>query len=1200
MGTYRRQIRTGRQDVTDLAGATVAALAEAARRLNRELDVAPATPGEASGPAGAVRVAVVTRDPEDGVPGPDLSACVDDAGELTVTVCCPPGDPWQHAVAAVAEMHGELLGALLGDPSADLAEVDALSESSRAAVLGPLAGATVDHGPYRSVVERVLAAAERTPDAVAVHAGDGSLTYRELVGRATALGALVRGRVAGTTKGREADRESGEPVLVPVLVADGLALPVAWSAVLLSGAGYVPVDPAWPAERVTNVLDQLGSAVVLCVDPAAVPAGHRDRAVVVEVGGAVPGGAGPDGAAPDDSAVVARPAPGDVVYGVYTSGTTGTPLCAVNVHGGLANRLAFMDRWFGAPAGREVVLQSTRHIFDSAFWQIFWPLTRGGAVVVPTVGARFDLEHTVELIEDHAVTVADFVPAVLHALLAMVRQRPGTLDRLRSLRHVVIGGEQINPRDAHELRELLHGLRASNAYGPTEASIGMIFHEIAADDGDDVPLGRPVDNCAAVIVDVDGRPLPQGATGEIVIGGACVGVGYHGAPDRTAQRFFPSPWGGVAGPGGVLSGRMYRTGDLGYLDADGRFRFVGRIDHQIKIAGVRIEPGEVETLALDCPGVRQAVALVAGPSAHRELVLVLTGHQASVGGSVGDGRPGPANATSVSADAVLAVLRSRLPRGSVPQRVVVVDELPLTEAGKTDRRRLTAQVEAELAVPADDGAGDPVLAVLRTVLRRPHLAADEDVFAAGASSLQAVAVVGALAARLDVEVGVRDLLDHPTAVGLGDLLRRRGAGGDDVPSTAGLMAADLDLLAPAAPEHDGPDPLAEPPRRPDAREPRTVLLTGATGFVGTRLLHELLEGTDLDVLCLVRGDDDEHAGRRLASALRAQGLDEPGHAARTSVVAGDLALPAFGLTGERWHELARRVDLVVHCGALVNLVYDYRVLREPNVLGTAEIIRLARDAGGVPLHHVSTLGALHDHALLSSAPVTEDVDVADVVPPSGGYSASKWVAERLVRAAGRAGHLPVTVLRLGEVMPVPGGTSGGASANPTALTQLLLTAFRRLGEVPDAALRSDHSPVDAVARAVVAAVSDPEAVDAVGRVRSVHLFRPGTVRFDELPGPDGRRYDRVPCLRFVADLRAAAALGDQELGRLLAVLEHRAGARIEQEDALRDVLEGLLQDNPALFDRSRGELLERRAATGRAPVRVPVAAGAHGETYGRG
>ncbi|GAA3663863.1 non-ribosomal peptide synthetase [Microbacterium marinilacus] len=1061
-----------------------------------------------------------------GSDGSEVRLCPEGPNTVRVEVAVPNGDVWQHSKAAVAEMIGELLAAALTHPERAMEDAEAMSAQTRTQVLGPLAGTAVEHGTYRGVVERIVTAAGTSPTSVAVHAADTTLTYAQLLSAAESLASSL----ANTVPSRG--------TLLPVLVADGAALPVAWLATMMAGAAYVPVDPRWPESRVAEVLDRLDAPVVLTSNTQDVPAAHRERALVVDLAGD----------SPADTEDIRFPAADDVVYGVFTSGTTGAPQCAVNLHGGLANRLSFMDGWFAASDGVDVVLQTTRHVFDSAFWQLFWPLTRGGATVVPPVTENLDLASLLDLIETHGVTVVDFVPAVLGALLRLIERRPAMTERLRSLRHVIIGGDRIDPRDAHRLREMLPGLRVSNAYGPTEASIGMIFHDVTEDDGEEIPLGRPIDNCVAVVVDVDGRPLPPGATGEILIGGACVGAGYHRAPERTASRFVTPAWRVVLDDGTTVT-RMYRTGDLGRIDTAGRFRFSGRVDHQIKLDGVRIEPAEIEAVALGHVGVRQAVALVSEEEGARELLIFVAG--------------------DVKSDKVLALLRRQLPKGSVPRRCLVVDELPLTAAGKTDRVALT-----RLAVQQPTHGGveksDPILAALRRSLRMPFLAADDDVFAAGATSLQVVGAALALEDECGAHVGVRDMVDHPTAEQLRTLIHRRRSERSAEPDVTALVEADLRAYAGAS------------KRRPSPHRARhnvgTLLLTGATGFVGARVLHQLLLDTDLHVVCMARGADASDAERRVRDALSGQQLAAPGFAERVTTIPGDLARPALGLEPSRWGWLIEESDVILHVGAMVNLAYDYRMHREPNVRGTAELIRLAVEAGGIPLHYVSTLGALHDHALLTGEVIHEDVDIAEVTPPTGGYSLSKWAAERVLAAA--ADDLTVTVLRLGEVMPA----ADNSVPNRTALTSLLINAFRRLGMVPDADIRSDDSPLDTVARSIVAAVQDPEAWG-----HALHLFRPQSIRFDEAAG---ETIKRVSCVEFIAALRRAGAAGDAELGMLHDVISLRGA--VDHEDEARAVLEGLLQDNPRRFSRYRADLLERRWGIQYAPgaERAPIARGA--------
>jgi len=834
IGEYHRRTPPGIDPATLVRTATLA-VAEALARLGRDLpirvvagdrstDLAAGIPPEvrmlpaaqAAGrlpgltttaigiaPAGGLTL-TVGRQAGAGAAAVSVGCVVGD--EILVHVRCAPGDPWRRSATAVAEIVAEVLAELLADPTRSPAEATGLGVASRRRVLTELAGPVVPPGRFRPLAELVEARVDLDPHRPAVvHAG-ATLTYGRLDRLANGLARELA--ELGVTRGD----------VVPLLLGNSLELPVSMLALLKLGAAAVPLDEKWPDRRLAAALDVLDPPLTITTG-APVP---RGKQLPVRVASLVETGERPG----------VRVGPADLAYGVFTSGTTGTPRCALNHHGGLVNRLAFMTRWFGpAPDGVEVVLQNSKHTFDSAVWQLFWPLTTGGRTVVPAPGDFLDLHHTVETIAAHGVTVTDFVPTTFNLLVARLERDPEALRRVGALRHLVVGGEEISPRQVHRLRELLPGLRVSNAYGPSETTIGMVFHDVLAADGDDVPLGRPIDNCAAVVVDERLRPLPPGAVGEIAIGGACVGAGYLAAPESTAAKFVPNPFPEIAGE------RLYRSGDLGWYDPYGRLHFGGRRDFQAKVGGVRIELGELELAAESCPGVRQATALVAGTDAARGLAVFV-----AAGGGATDG--------TVTERDVRDHLRRVLPRTSLPRHVVVLAELPLADSAKVDRSALVELLEVRLARAATSEAGEAgltpaerVLGAFRVALAEPELPADADFLRAGGDSLRAVSLVAALRTGLGVDVGVQDLLEHPTAAAMaGFVARQRATPGVPADERA---AMDADALAPL------PGPLA-----PAAAGPvRTVLLTGATGFVGGQLAYdaavrELGLGIELPVVAL--------------------------------------------------------------------------------------------------------------------------------------------------------------------------------------------------------------------------------------------------------------------------------------------------------------------------------------------------------------
>jgi thioester reductase-like protein len=463
-----------------------------------------------------------------------------------------------------------------------------------------------------------------------------------------------------------------------------------------------------------------------------------------------------------------------------------------------------------------------------------------------------------------------------------------------------------------------------------------------------------------------------------------------------------------------------------------------------------------------------------------------------------------------------------------------------------------------------DGLAAVVLHAFRAALGRSDLRAGAHFLDAGGDSLQALLIVRALTRQCGAQVDVQDLLEHPTARQLAALIETRRADGraaDAAAATDNGMDAEADA---GLMDRDSALPHRQPIHAADRAGPlRTVLLTGATGFVGSRLAYELLTRTDLRLCCLSRGASDAEATARVTASWVERGLWEPAFADRIDGFAADLGEPDLGLDTRTWRHLARGCDLILHNGALVNLVYDYRAHRPANVAGTAALLRLAMAERPVPLHYVSTLAAMQAQAALLGRPAGEDLDPAGAAPPHTGYGCSKWVAERYLAEARRRGAV-ITVLRLGEVLPSQERTH----PNPLALTHLLLSAIHRLGCRPDVPIRSDYTPVDYAAARIVAAVLDR---DAWGR--TLHVFHPDSVDFGEVLGRAGAPVARVSGAEFLARLHAAADAGDRDLGRLAALLP---APDAPDADAPRE-LEGLLTDNPALFRKDECRRLEQRS-----------------------
>ncbi|WP_157596571.1 amino acid adenylation domain-containing protein, partial [Saccharomonospora saliphila] len=468
-------------------------------------------------------------------------------------------------------------------PDAAVGTLDALGDAERDRVLHRN-NDTARELPSATLTESLERAAARDPEATAVVTEESTLTYRELHERA--------GRLAQHLRARGIGRES----VVAVAIPRSAELMVALLGILKSGAAYLPLDPDYPVERIRLLVDDARPALVLSTTVTAVTLTDELSAEVLVL----------DTPAAEDllAGYPAHPPAGveaderDPAYVIYTSGSTGRPKGVVVPHRGIVNRLRWMQHRYSL-AGDDVVLQKTPSGFDVSVWEFFWPLLESATLVLARPGGHKDPEHLVELCARHGVTTVHFVPSMLRAFLAT-----RSVSECRSLRRVLCSGEAL-PRDlVEEFYDAFdrHGTRLHNLYGPTEASIDVTSWECARGSGP-VPIGTPVWNTRAYVLDDALRPVATGVTGELYLAGAQLARGYLGRPALTAERFVADPFGP---PGSVL----YRTGDVAYWDEHGALLYTGRADDQVKIRGNRVELGEVATALAAHPDVAHAEAVL--------------------------------------------------------------------------------------------------------------------------------------------------------------------------------------------------------------------------------------------------------------------------------------------------------------------------------------------------------------------------------------------------------------------------------------------------------------------------------------------------------------------------------------------------------------------------------------------------------------
>ncbi|MGK5630329.1 non-ribosomal peptide synthetase [Streptomyces sp. URMC 123] len=603
----------------------------------------------------------------------------------------------------------------------------------------------------QSLFERQVAA---RPDRPAVVAPDTTLTYAELYTRANRIGHWLR--------------EHGAAVNQPVAIVmeKGWEQIAAAYGVLFSGAPYVPIDPGQPAARVHGILRRTGVRLVLtqaAVDDARQwPEGVTALRVDTELDDTLSGDPLPPAQGPDDLA-----------YVLFTSGSTGEPKGAMIGHRGMVNcLLATAEEFDVTEDDRALAVTALHH--DMSTFDIFGVLGAGGTLIVPEAARAQDPAHWAALVAEHRVTLWNSVPAMMEMLLEEVRQsrRP-----LTSLRLVALGGDWIPLYVPEELIGSVDGVRVVSVGGPTETTLWNIWYPVEKVDPQwrSVPYGRPIANTRYYLLNDGLRDCPDGVPGEMYCAGPGVALGYWEDPERTAASFPRHPRTGE---------RLYRTGDLGRFLPDGTIEFVGRADSQVKIRGMRIEPGEIESALGAHPAVAAAVAVPVerrDGRGHRGLAAYAT----PLAQTAGDPLP--------TADELRAFLRERLPEHMVPATVRFVDRFPLTGNGKVDRRALlalddgAAGAERRVADDAEpEGALETALAhVWREVLGARRVGRHEDFYLLGGDSLLATRIVSRLREALGVEdLTVRSVFAHPTVAGLARELVAREGGPERLEETA--------------------------------------------------------------------------------------------------------------------------------------------------------------------------------------------------------------------------------------------------------------------------------------------------------------------------------------------------------------------------------------------------------------------------------
>jgi len=853
---------------------------------------------------------------------------------------------------------------------------------------------------------------ERYPHKIAVSDQKAEISYLELNEKSNQLAHyLIEQGVTSET-------------LVGIFQESGIAFMISMLGILKAGAAYLPLDTRCPIQRINYLINNaqlkfiLTQPLFLHLLPRHCEKIHIDTELSFLKQYPVTNPA-------------LRLSSKNLAYVIYTSGSTGNPKGVMVEHHSIYQLIK--NNNFLPLSENDHVSQVSNIVFDISIFEIWSTFAVGASLVCVSYHALLSSEYLELLIREKTISVL-FLPTGLFEQLANVKS-----DIFKTLRVLIVGGDILNPKAVAKVINCQLGSpkHIINAYGPSENTVISTSYLVESVflGQKTIPIGKSINGVGYYILDDALQMVSPGSVGELCLFGSGVARGYLGQEKLTKEKFIT-----YVHQGEKI--RLYRTGDLVTELPDGNLDFIGRRDRQVKIRGYRIELGEIETKINLNPSVSQAVVeVIEKKEGAKFLAAYYVQNEFS----------------PIDENTLRQSLLQVLPTYMVPQFFVSMKKFPLTRNGKIDRKKLPKPFSKKIStekvflLTETERTIAELWGELLSVSPK-YIDIDDNFFELGGHSLMLARLFMAIKKQFNQELDIAFFLEEPTIRRIVDFLETDET---DLPQAKRSCLACRDAKLEGSIQ-----PLQT--KNPHLFLPKAVLLTGATGFLGAFLVHELLKQTDAMVYCLVRADNETLANERIMRNLKRYCLDWAAEQTdRIKVFCGDLSAYHFSLSDNDWQLLCGQVDSVYHNGALVHHVYGYDLLRASNVLSTNTLLELASTSKNKAVHYISTLSAVSE---FDENGVGVEGGPAEIpMSEMSGYGLTKWVSERLLIQAFERGVVGA-IYRPGNIT---GETSYGISNSNLNHALRLIKSCLEFGVAPDWDIMIEMTPVDFLSYAIV-------------------------------------------------------------------------------------------------------------------------------------